>query len=133
MGLWIIQECQRYFKEKGTDYSIIALLKLASTATQFKSMINPNDELFFSPGNMPEKIVSYCRKKGQPAPETPGEIIPCILESLALHYRLVIKELEAVTSKNFRQINIVGGGEQEPDFESVCCKFHESNGGSWSR
>lgn len=110
MGLWIIQECQRYFKENGTEYSIESLIALAASAEQLRFMINPNDAKFFSPGNMPEKIITYCREHGQATPETPGEIIRCVFESLALHYRYVIEELEKLTNKKYSKINIVGGG-----------------------
>ena len=112
MGMWIIQECQKAFKENGTDYSIEKLIKLASDARPLKFLINPNDGLFFSPENMPQKIVSYCSEHGQGSPETPGEIVRCVFESLALHYRYVIEELEQATDKYFSQINIVGGGSQ---------------------
>jgi sugar (pentulose or hexulose) kinase len=112
MGLWIVQECQKSFGNNGTDYSIGKLIKLAKEARPLKFLINPNDGLFFSPGNMPQKIVSYCSGHGQGAPETPGEIVRCVFESLALHYRYVIEELEQAANKRFPQINIVGGGSQ---------------------
>ena len=36
---------------------------------------------------MPAGIEAFCRRTGQPAPETKGEIVRCALESLALKYR----------------------------------------------
>lgn len=110
MGLWIVQECQRFFRENGTRYTIEELIELADQAKPLQFFINPNDELFFSPGNMPEKIVNYCGRHGLGIPDTPGEIIRCILESLAFQYRYVIEELEQATGKHFSMINILGGG-----------------------
>jgi sugar (pentulose or hexulose) kinase len=112
MGLWLAQECQRFFSMHGTEYSIEDLIDLAQKAQPLQFMINPNDEVFFSPGNMPEKIAAYCGQHGQSVPETPGEIMRCIFESLALHYRYVIEELEEVSGKRYASINIVGGGCQ---------------------
>ena len=110
MGLWLIQECQRAYAEIGQDYSIETLLGLAADENEFQYMINPDDERFFYPGNMPEKIREFCGQRGQPIPSTPGQIVRCVLESLALQYRLVIEELEHLTNKVYCNINIVGGG-----------------------
>ena len=110
MGLWLVQECQRYFLNNGTEHSIGDFIELAEKAKPMQCLINPNDEIFFSPGNMPQKIMSYCGQHGQNVPETPGEIIRCIFESLAFHYRYVIEEIEAISEKEYSSINIVGGG-----------------------
>jgi len=112
MGLWILQECQRYLRTNGSDHSVEELIRLAAEAKPLQFFINPNDEVFFSPGNMPEKIMSFCREHGQGVPETPGEIVRCIFDSLALHYRFVVEEIEEATDGHFSTINIVGGGCQ---------------------
>jgi sugar (pentulose or hexulose) kinase len=110
MGLWLIQECQRAYAEIGQNFSIETLLEMAADETAFQCMINPNDERFFYPGDMPEKIREFCGQQGQPIPSTPGQIVRCVLESLALQYRLVIEELEQLTNRSYGSINIVGGG-----------------------
>ncbi|MBW7959551.1 MAG: rhamnulokinase [Candidatus Promineofilum sp.] len=110
MGQWIVQECQRVYAERGVSYSIVQLIELATKEPPFQFMINPNDERFFSPGNMPEKVMDYCNEYSSICPESPGQIIRCVMESLALHYRLVIGELEEATGRKFRAINIIGGG-----------------------
>lgn len=110
MGLWLIQECRRSYAASGQDFSFVELMHLAAMQKPFKFMINPNNEQFFSPGNMPDKIVKYCLASGQGRPKNISEVIRCIVESLALQYRLVIEELEAVSNSHYEQINIVGGG-----------------------
>lgn len=110
MGMWLIQECQRWYAENGQDYSIAALLAMADEEKAFQSMIDPNDERFFYPGDMPAKIREFCRQRHQQVPSTPGQIVRCILESLALQYRLVIEELEQLTGRTYGCVNIVGGG-----------------------
>lgn len=110
MGLWLIQECRRFYAESGQDYSFAELIDLGAKEQPFRYMINPNCEQFFSPGTMPHKVANYCADRGQGRPQTIGQIIRCIVESLALHYRLVIDELEAVSNSHYEQINIVGGG-----------------------
>jgi hypothetical protein len=43
---------------------------------------------------MPAAIRAYCRRSGQPEPESVGEIVRCCLESRALRYRWVLSALE---------------------------------------
>ncbi|MDQ6896225.1 MAG: FGGY-family carbohydrate kinase, partial [Actinomycetota bacterium] len=43
-------------------------------------------------------------------PQTPGQVVRCALDSLALSYRAVIDDLTTVTDKSIPSINITGGG-----------------------
>ena len=108
IGLWILQECRRQWGKH--DYN--ELRHLAAQAAPLRSLINPNDERFGKPGNMPEKISAFCRETGQPVPTTPGEFTRCILESLALLYRRTLAQLEAITGQPVTTLHIVGGGSQ---------------------
>jgi rhamnulokinase len=64
------------------------------------------------PGEMPQKIGAFCSETAQPTPETPGQFVRCIFESLALLYRVTIEELEQLTGRTIRRLHIVGGGSQ---------------------
>lgn len=112
MGLWIVQECRRYWIKQGQDYSFGRLVELAEAEPPFLAMIDPDDELFFDPGRMPEKVQEFCRKTGQSVPETPGAIIRCVLESLALRYRWCVDALEKIRGSRIEALHIVGGGCQ---------------------
>lgn len=61
---------------------------------------------------MPERVRTFCQKTGQPIPEGHGAIARCILESLALKYRLVLERLETLVGQRLEPIHIVGGGSQ---------------------
>jgi sugar (pentulose or hexulose) kinase len=76
-------------------------------AKPFRSLIRPED--YDKTGNFPAMIQDYCKKTGQPVPETPGEFDRSILESLALKYRQVYEALAPYT-KARGCIYIVGGG-----------------------
>ncbi len=108
IGLWIQQECRRQWGKH--DYN--ELRQFAEKCAPLRSLINPNDERFGKPGNMPEKIAAFCRETGQPVPTTPGEFIRCILESLALLYRRTLEQLEVITGHPVTTLHIVGGGSQ---------------------
>ncbi|MFC0214556.1 rhamnulokinase family protein [Paenibacillus chartarius] len=110
MGLWIIQETRRVWEKAGKAYSFPELVKLAGEAAPFKSFIDPDDALFLPPGDMPGRIAQYCRQTGQQAPETDGEVVRCIMESLALKYRYVFEMTERLSGQSFSGLHMVGGG-----------------------
>ncbi|MEY4777007.1 MAG: rhamnulokinase, partial [Verrucomicrobiota bacterium] len=43
---------------------------------------------FAKRGDMVKKVQDFCRETKQPIPQTHGEIARCVLESLALLYRV---------------------------------------------
>ena len=110
MGLWLVQECQRQFGMKGIMSTFEEMDMQAEQALPFQSIINPDDPLFFEPGDMIGKIQSRCKAWHQPVPERPGEIIRCIKESLALSYRATLETLETLTGFHFPCVHILGGG-----------------------
>ncbi len=110
MGLWLVQECQRQFAANGMNYSYEEMDREAEQSTPFRSVIDPDDPLFFEPGDMIGKIQSKCREWEQPVPETVGEITRCIKESLAFTYRATLEKLEEITGFHLPTVHIIGGG-----------------------
>lgn len=113
MGLWLIQESRRQWKREGKDFSFAQLEAMARECQPFKCFINPDDDSFSTPGNMPERIREFCRKTGQAVPETEGEVIRCIYESLSLCYRQTAESICRLTGKQMRTIHVVGGGTKD--------------------
>ncbi len=113
IGLWLAQESRRAWKKDGKEYDFATLEKMANEAPAFRSLINPSDDRFLAPDNMPEKIASFCRETGQPEPRNPGETIRCVYESLALLYRRTLRSLEKLTGKSIKTLHIVGGGSKD--------------------
>lgn len=112
-GLWLIQESKRHWKTEGEDVPYSKMASLAAEAEPFRSLIDPDDELFAEAGKMPEKIQQYCKESDQPVPETKGQIIRCIYESLALRYAEVWNKLLKYTNTPPQTLHIVGGGCQD--------------------
>ena len=112
MGLWIIQQCRATWESRGQAYSYAELVELARVAPQLQSIIDPNDVRFLPPGDHPQLIQNYCAEHGQPVPQSPAEIVRCVLESLARAYRGVIDILRELTGIDIEMIHIVGGGSQ---------------------
>jgi rhamnulokinase len=112
IGLWIVQECRRDWAQTGQSYDYDALTRLAAEAPPFVSLIDPADGRFLSPDDMPAKIRAYCQETGQPAPATPGALIRCVLESLALLYRRTLLQIEQLIGNKIQRLHIVGGGSR---------------------
>jgi rhamnulokinase len=110
MGLWLVQECRRAWAGGAADLSYDELLRLAGEAPAFGPVIDPDDEQLLRPGNMPERIASLAADGGMALPSEPGPVVRCILESLALKYRMTIEQLELVTGVEIKAIHVVGGG-----------------------
>lgn len=111
MGLWLIQECRRDWAQMtGHTLSWEEIVQQAQAAEPLRSIIDPDYGDFFAGGNMVKKIQDYCRKAGQPVPDTVGRIARCIYESLALKYRWALEELETIKGEPIHALNIVGGG-----------------------
>lgn len=113
MGLWIIQECKRAWEKEGLSLGFGEIVQMAKSEKSGISFIDPDDELFYSPGQMPEKVKQFCKNTNQPIPQSIGEIIRCVEESLALKYRWAIEKLEEITDKKIHTIHVVGGGIQD--------------------
>ncbi|MDP4611832.1 MAG: rhamnulokinase [Opitutales bacterium] len=112
-GLWLIQQSKRYWRAGGEDIAYSKMASFAAKATPFRSLINPDDKRFIEAGRMPEKIQEFCHETGQPVPESKGEIIRCIYESLALRYAEVWEKLVQYTDHKPETLHIVGGGCQD--------------------
>jgi rhamnulokinase len=112
IGLWLLQECRRDWAGRGQAYEYDQLIQFARQAPPFVSLINPADQRFLSPDDMPARIQGFCRETGQAAPETPGAMTRCILESLALLYRRTLLQVEELIGQKVERLHIVGGGSK---------------------
>ena len=112
MGLWILQECKRYWQERGNDYSYSELARLAAESKWETYLFDPDDELFYQPGPMPELIACFFESRGKNAPQETGDVVRCVLLSLACKYRYVLECLEYACGYALPAIHIIGGGAQ---------------------
>lgn len=105
-GMWLLERCRAEWPE--TDYSKITAE--AERAEPFRSVINPDAQCFANPASMTEAIAEYCRRTGQPVPETVGQYARCIFESLALRYRQVTEMLKTLSQHPIERLYVIGGG-----------------------
>jgi rhamnulokinase len=112
MGLWMLQGCRNCWSSRGQSSDYRELVELASREPPFAHLVDPDDETFLRPADMPAAIDDFCHRTHQASPVTPGAYVRCILESLALKYRLVLRSLEQLCGRPIHQIRVIGGGSK---------------------
>ena len=112
-GLWLIQESRRQWIREGKEYSYADLEKMALECEPFKCFIDPDAPEFAPMGNIPKRVQEYCEKTNQYVPQTVGEIMRCIYESLAMKYRYTFDGIKDCTGKDYDRIHVMGGGTKD--------------------
>ena len=110
MGLWLIQESRRQWKREGEEISFNQLEQEALASKPFQCFVDVDAPEFEGPGDLPGNVKKYCRRTGQHVPETRGEVMRCIYESLAMKYKYTFENLQKITGKHYHTIHILGGG-----------------------
>ena len=122
-GFWLLQECQRSWNEPDTG----ALVKAAGECTSLGVVIDPDDALFATPGDMPAKIAHWCRDHYAVEPEGPAQTVRLILESLACAHAAYAQGLQDVVGDLLdpaSPIHLVGGGARNsllPAMTAAAC------------
>ena len=109
-GMWLYERCRLEWPEEVRKLSHPELQGSAMEVEAFRSIINPDDQLFAAPSSMIDAIQTYCRQTGQLVPETPAEICRCIFDSLALRYKQVFQWLQEFAPFRLDVLHIIGGG-----------------------
>ena len=122
-GFWLLQECQRSWDEPDTG----ALVKAAGECTSLGVVIDPDDALFATPGDMPAKIAHWCRDHYAVEPEGSAQTVRLILESLACAHAAYAQGLQNVVGDLLAPaspIHLVGGGARNsllPAMTAAAC------------
>ncbi len=111
-GLWLLQECRRQWALEGEELSYAEMTRLADESEPFTAFIDPDDPAFAAPGDMPARIRDYCKRSGQPVPESKGAVLRVATESLALKYRVTLESFRKLSGKDFDRLHVGGGGIQ---------------------
>ena len=110
MGLWLIQESRRQWKREGEDVGFDVLEKEALACEPFKCFVDVDDPSFESAGNLPRRVKEFCERTGQYVPQTRGEIMRCIYQSIAMKYKYTFDKLNMIGDNRYTKINMLGGG-----------------------
>ena len=111
-GLWVLQECERGWREAGETIDYDALFVEAAAAPPPQALVDLNDARFNDRCDMEARLLEYLRERGQSLPRSRGELVRLILESLAVSYAVALLELERVTGERIETLHVVGGGSK---------------------
>ncbi|MEU6113542.1 rhamnulokinase family protein [Streptomyces sp. NPDC047117] len=112
MGLWLLTETQRTWREQGLPHALGPLLAAAAKARPFAAVIDPDAPEFLAPGDMPARIAAYCVRTGQRPPEDQGSLVRTLLEALALAHARTLRRAAALAGREIRTVHLVGGGSR---------------------
>jgi rhamnulokinase len=107
-GMWLLERCRLEWE----DASYNELIAEANECESFQHLINPDDACFANPASMIKAITDYCKRTGQTVPNTRGEFVRCIFESLALRYRQVLEGLQGFSQFQIDTLHVIGGGSR---------------------
>ncbi len=110
MGMWLIQECKRWWERDGEKLDYGEMVTWAEEAPPWSAHIDVNHPLFSTPGDLPQRIRTYCKATGQQTHHTRGSILRTIIESLACEYRRSLECLESIIGTPIEELWLVGGG-----------------------
>lgn len=112
MGMWIFNGCVAQWREQDPCLSIDKVISLAAAAPSLRTVIDVNDPVFATPGDMIARIDSLAEASGQSRPRDIGEYARCITDSLALAHAQTIEQAAHLAQVDIDVIHIVGGGSQ---------------------
>lgn len=110
-GLWLLQQSMVEFARTDPTIELTALLNDAATV-ESSARIDVTDDEFARHGDMPAKIKTACARRGGEVPNSPAQIVRCILDSLADAYAEAVVALEKCSGILVTSIHVVGGGSQ---------------------
>ena len=112
MGLWPLQECRRQWASEGMTFAYEALTAMAEASEPFAAALDPCDDAFLAPGNMPARINEHMAAHARTPFADRGGMVRAILEGLALAYRRHVRQLESVVGHGVDALHVVGGGSR---------------------
>ncbi|MEE1289390.1 MAG: rhamnulokinase family protein, partial [Bacteroidaceae bacterium] len=110
-GLWILQRLMAEWKERGEEQTFGELLPAAAQAS-ISNIIPVADAAFTNPPSMEKAISDYCKQSNQPVPQTKGEFVRCLFQSLAKKYKDAIEGVNGLLPESLKRLHIIGGGSQ---------------------
>jgi rhamnulokinase len=117
-GLWLLQECLRFWTSDGRSVTLQVLLDQAARLPP-GPQIDVDDPALIAPGDMPARICAAARDRNQAPPRTEAAIVRCIVDSLATTYAQTVETTLAITGRSVEVLHVLGGGSRN----SLLCQL----------
>jgi rhamnulokinase len=125
MGLWVFSESIRTWEKTTPAVPLTDRCAAAGKLPPLACVVDMNDERLLPPGDMPARLAAIATETGQAVPRTQDEYARCIIDSLALTYRVAIRDACHMAGRDIEVVHIVGGGSQN---ELLCQLTAEATG-----
>ncbi len=109
LGLWLVQELRRKWDRGADPWDYTRMTSEASKAKSI-GMMNVEDGSLMAPADMEQAQYDLLASMQQPKPSSRGELIRCVLESLALEYAYRLRMIDGLTGRRTETLFMVGGG-----------------------
>lgn len=109
IGLWLIQALYRKWDTSTDSWNYNRMMEEASQAKS-GPIIDAADKCLLAPDDMEESLLDLVHRFQQPLPGSRGELIRCVLESLALEYAYRLELLCSLSNESVDSLFLVGGG-----------------------
>jgi len=112
LGLWLVQELRRKWDTSADPWDYARMTAEASKAesTRHSWLVDVADGSLLAPPDMEKALLALLEKSGRGQPSTRGQLIRCVLESLALEYDRRLNAVGELTGRRPKALYIVGGG-----------------------
>lgn len=125
MGMWIVNHLKDKWETEGHKLTFKNLEKKALLSEPYRCFIDPDEQIFHQSNDMVKNIQDYCIRTKQNPPETIGQIMRCVYESLAFKYRYVLEKMEETIGYPIHKIVMLGGGSRSDMLNELTAKVTE--------
>jgi rhamnulokinase len=109
-GFWLLQECAREWRASGRQVDLEELTRAAGRVRGLRALVDVQDPAFLPSGPMTQRIIRACQRASGVTLSGEGEIVRCILDSMAVAIRHAVRDAVGLTGRPVRTIHVVGGG-----------------------
>lgn len=125
MGMWIVNKLKEKWEKKGHKLTFKKIEKKALLSEPYQCFIDPDDNIFHQSNDVVENIRNYCINTKQKPPQTIGQIMRVVYESLAFKYRYVLEKMEESIGYSIHKIIMLGGGSRSEMLRELTAKITE--------
>lgn len=110
-GLWMLQRLVAQWQAEGLQTSYDYLIPEAERSN-IMTILDVDAPEFQSPSDMARAIADACVATGQSVPQSQGDYVRIVLQSLAQRYKQGIQQLNTLLPEPVESLHIVGGGSR---------------------
>lgn len=114
-GLWLLQECERVWAAAGERRTTAQLVAAAAEAPSLGVVVDPGDEAFMRPGDMPSKLARACQRRYGIEPTGIAQTARLVVESLACAHADTVAGIDHVVHDVLdadSPLHLIGGGSR---------------------